>query len=211
MEKKSWFDKVDNGIFKTLKCVSYAATVFLAAMMVLAVVNVVLEKLKKIGVPVEGIGDTPNWIMFMNIGVVFLASAYVTLERGHSGVDLLTRHYPKIVQEVLSALSHLAGFVVFVFVSYLGYIKVLIPQLENNARINDTLASSFPQWPFGALYIFGMALLAFSQLWGVVRVCMGRPAASDAANLEKESKELLAQAREAIGPNTEKQTGKEGE
>lgn len=211
MKEKSLFDKIDNGIFKTLKYISYVATVFLAAMMILAVVNVVLEKLKKIGVPVEGIGDTPNWIMYMNIGVVFLASAYVTLERGHSGVDLLTRHYPKAIQNALGVLTHLAGCVVFAYISYLGYIKVLIPQLANNARINDTLASSFPQWPFGALYIFGMVILSFSQLWGAVRICMGQPAASNAANLEKESEELLAQAREALNHPTDTQTEKEAE
>ena len=211
MKKKTLFDKIDNGIFKALKAVSYAATVFLAAIMILAVVNVVLEKLKKVGVPVSGIGDTPNWIMFMNIGVVFLASAYVTLERGHSGVDLLTRHYPKIVKNILAAISHLCGFAIIGLVTYVGYKKVLVPQIVNESHINETLASSFPQWPFGALYIFGMGILAISQLWGFVRICMGRPAASHAVDLEKESEELLAQAREAAGIKVEALEEKEAE
>ncbi len=195
--KRTPFDKVDNVVFRTLKYVSYLAVFFLAAIMVLAFVNVVLEKLKKVGVPVSSIADTANWIKFMNVGVVYLATAYVTLERGHSGVDLLTRHYPKVVQSILHAIAHLCGGVIISYITYLGYVKVLTVQLANNARINDTLASSFPQWPFGVLYLVGMGLLAFSQFWGFLRICMGRPAASNAVSLEEQSEALLAQAEKA--------------
>ena len=128
------FDKVDSVVYRVLKVISYLAGIFLLAIMLLAVVNVVLEKLHKVDVPVSGIGDTKQWIQYMNICVVYFATAFVTLERGHSSMDLLTRRYPKIVQKILNAVAYLAGTVVFGFISYLGVVKVLAGQLANNAR-----------------------------------------------------------------------------
>lgn len=205
--KPSAFDKVDNAVYKALRVVSYAAGVFLCAIMVLAVVNVILEKLHKMGVPVNGIGDTKQWIQYLNICVVYLATAYVTLERGHSNMDLLTRRYPKIVQKILNMLAYLCGTVVFGYIGYLGVVKVLAGQLQNNARINETLATSFPQWPFGVAYSFGFFLLAFSCLWAFVRICFGRPAAREAVDVEAKNKELLEQAAaEAAAENGEEES-----
>ena len=198
------FDKVDSVVYRVLKVISYLAGIFLLAIMLLAVVNVVLEKLHKINVPVSGIGDTKQWIQYMNICVVYFATAFVTLERGHSSMDLLTRRYPKIVQKILNAVAYLAGTVVFGFISYLGVVKVLAGQLANNARINETLATSFPQWPFGAVYAFGFAILSFSCLWAVVRICFGKGVAQEAVDVEAKNAELLEQAaREAAAEEKE--------
>lgn len=186
------FDKVDSVVYRILRYISYVATVFLLGIMLLAFVNVVLEKLHKLGAPLSGINDTMNWIKYMNICVVYLATAYVTLERGHSGLDLLTRRYPKPVRRVLSVLAYLCGTVVIGYISYLGYVKVFVGQIEKNARINDTLASSFPQWPFGVVYFAGMGLLAFSCLWAAIRVVMGRKAAAEAVDMEEKNKEIRA-------------------
>ena len=192
MKDRSLFDKVDSVLYKALRYISYVATVFLLGIMLLAFLNVVLEKLHKLGVPVNGIGDTMNWIKYMNICVVYLATAYVTLERGHSGLDLLTRHYPKVVQKLLGVLAYLCGTVVIGYISYLGYTKVLVGQIEKNARINDTLAASFPQWPFGVVYMVGMGLLAFSCLWAAIRIIAGRKPAAEAVDMEEKNKEALA-------------------
>jgi TRAP-type C4-dicarboxylate transport system permease small subunit len=192
-EQRSGFDKVDQVIYKLLRYISYGATFFLFVTMMIAVINVVLEKLHKLGVPVSGIGDTVNWIKYMNVCVVYLCTAYITLERGHSGIDLLTRHYPKIVQRILSGIAYLAGAVVIGYISYLGYVKVFAGQLANNARINDTLATSFPQWPFGLVYFVGMGLLSFSCLWAFVRICFGRKPAQEAVDPEEVNAELRAE------------------
>ena len=109
MKQHATFDKVDGVIYRILRYISYAATFFLFVTMMIAVINVILEKLHKLGAPVAGIADTVNWIKYMNVCVVYLCTAYITLERGHSGVDLLTRHYPKVVQRILSALAYLLG------------------------------------------------------------------------------------------------------
>lgn len=188
------FDKVDAAVYKVIRFVSYFAAIFLLAIMVLAVLNVILEKAHKMGVPVSGISDTKQWIQYINICVVYLATAFVTLERGHSSMDLLTRRYPRIVQKVLSIVAYGAGTLVFGYIGYLGIVKVLNGQLTNNARINETMASSFPQWPFGAVYSFGFLLLAFSCLWGVLRICCGKNVAQDAVDVEAKNAELLKQA-----------------
>ena len=109
-------------------------------------------------------------------------------------MDLLTRRYPTIVQKILGAVAYLAGTVVFSYIGYLGVVKVLMGQIENNARINETLATSFPQWPFGLAYSFGFFLLGFSCLWAFVRICFGKAVAQDAVDIEAKNKELLEQA-----------------
>ena len=192
--KLSAFDKVDRVVYKALKVVSYLAAFFLLAIMVLAVVNVILEKLHKMNVPVSGIGDTKQWVQYMNVCVVYFATAFVTLERGHSNMDLLTRRYPKVVQKALNVVAYCAGTVVFGYIGYLGGFKVLAGQIANNARINETLASSFPQWPFGLVYTFGFTILSLSCLWGVVRVIFGKAVAQEAVDVEAENAELLKKA-----------------
>ena len=188
------FDKVDAAVYKIIRVISYLAAFFLLAIMVLAVVNVILEKAHKMGVPVSGIGDTKQWIQYMNICVVYFATAFVTLERGHSNMDLLTRRYPVIVQKILTVVAYVAGTAVFGYIGYLGIVKVLAGQLANNARINETLSTSFPQWPFGAVYAFGFLILSFSCLWGVVRVCFGKNVAQEAVDVEAKNAELLKEA-----------------
>ena len=192
--KHPTFDKVDSVVYKVIRTISYAAAAFLFAIMALAVINVILEKAHKMGVPVNGIGDTKQWIQYMNVCVVYFATAFVTLERGHSNMDLLTRRYPAIVQNILSAVAYFAGAVIFSYIGYLGVVKVVAGQLANNARINETLATSFPQWPFGVAYSFGFFMLGFSCLWAFIRICFGKPAAQDAVDVEAKNKELLEQA-----------------
>ncbi len=189
---KKTFDKVDSVIYRILRYISYAATFFLFVTMMIAVINVILEKLHKLGAPVSGISDTVNWIKYMNVCVVYLCTAYITLERGHSGIDLLTRHYPKVVQKILSMVAYLAGGVVIAYISYLGYTKVFAGQIANNARINDTLATSFPQWPFGLVYFVGMGLLSLSCFWAFLRVCFGKKPAQEAVDPEEANAEIRA-------------------
>ena len=193
MKERTLFDKVDGVIYKVLRYISYAATVFLVAIMLVSFINVILEKLHQVGVPVSGIPNTVNWVQFMNVCVVYLAVAYVTLERGHSGLDLLTRHYPKWLQKACSILAYACGAVVIGYIGYLGYAKVFVSQLEKNTRINETLASAFPAWPFGLVYFVGMGLLAFSCLWAIVRICAGRPVATEARDIEEETRQKLAE------------------
>lgn len=185
----SIFDKVDSVIYRILRYISYAATIFLFGIMMVAVVNVILEKLHKIGVPVTGISDTVNWIKYMNVCVVYLCAAYITLERGHSSVDLLTRFYPKTVRRILNAVAYLSGCVVLGYISYLGYVKVFIGQVEKNTKINETLAASFPAWPFGLVYFVGMGLLSFSCLWAFIRVCADRKPAQEAVDIEANARD----------------------
>ena len=204
--KHPTFDKVDSVVYKVIRVISYAAAFFLLAIMLLAVVNVVLEKAHKMGVPVSGIGDTKQWIQYMNVCLVYFATAYVTLERGHSNMDLLTRRYPTLVQKILSAVAYVAGAVIFSYIGYLGVTKVLAGQLANNARINETLATSFPQWPFGAAYSFGFFLLGFSCLWAFVRICFGKAPAQEAVDVEAKNKELLEQAAAEAAENGEEES-----
>lgn len=227
LKESSTFEKVDKVVFKIVRFVSYLATVFLLLIMLIAVVNVLGEKLQKIGFPVTGVTNSSNWVQFLNVGVVYLTCAYVTLERGQTSVDLILKHYPKTVQRILNIFANLVGCVVVGYIAWRGTVKVFAEQLSTNARINASMGTSFPQWPFGLIYSVGMWLLAFSLLWAMVRLCAGRPAASMALDLDEVREGIMedlnagenapcdelsdAASDNAVTPSTQQSDGKDGE
>ena len=86
------YDKVDNVIVKILKYVSYISGVCLIAIMFVAFFNVLGEKIFHKGIPAS-----TEIIQYLHIPVVFLACGYVTLDTGHTKIDLLAKHPEGIV------------------------------------------------------------------------------------------------------------------
>ena len=82
-------------IVKILKYVSFISGVCLIAIMFVAFFNVLGEKIFHKGIPAS-----TEIIQYLHIPVVFLACGYVTLDTGHTKIDLLSKHLPKAVQPV---------------------------------------------------------------------------------------------------------------
>jgi TRAP-type C4-dicarboxylate transport system permease small subunit len=81
---------VDSVIVKILRYVSYISGVCLILIMFVAFFNVLGEKILHKGIPAS-----TEIIQYLHIPVVFLACGYVTLDTGHTKIDLLSKHFPK--------------------------------------------------------------------------------------------------------------------
>lgn len=94
--QKNAFEKIDGVVFRALKCIAYVSAACLVGIMLVAFFNVVGEKLRKVGLPVTGIPASTEIIQYLHIPVVFLAAAFVTMDRGHTRIDLVSAQLPSL-------------------------------------------------------------------------------------------------------------------
>ncbi|MCR5785035.1 MAG: TRAP transporter small permease [Eubacterium sp.] len=173
MEKKipGWFKKADDTVLKIYKYVSYIALISLVAIMLIAFFDVIGEKLSKIGVPVHGISGYSDWIAYLHVPVVFFSAGYITLERGHTCVDILTSRLNKVIRKVTAYIGFIIGIAITVLMTARGY--VLLKDIYEHHTTIGTSSYSFPQWPFAFMYLCGMIMLTFSFVWALLRMVFG--------------------------------------
>lgn len=161
--KNGWFEKTDAVIFKIVKGISQVSGICLIGIMLVAFFNVLGEKIFHHGVP----GST-EIITYLHVPVVFLAAAYVTLDAGHTKIDLLSKHLPQAAQTVLAIIGNIIATAICFYVGLRGFVRVA-DMIEHHSRSAVT-GFGFPIWPFGVVFAFGFMILAFTFLWSVVRI-----------------------------------------
>lgn len=163
------FKRVDNVIRKILRFFCWLSAVALIVIMLVAFINVIGEKLARAGVTwARGIPNSNYVIQYFHIPLVFLAAGYVTLDQGHTRIDLLIQKWPK-VEKVALLIGHVLGAAISFFISYRGVTVTLAKDLEKNIRIAAT-ASSMKAWPFTVCHCVGFFLLGVSFVWAAVRM-----------------------------------------
>lgn len=165
MSKKSptLYDKVDNVIVKILKYVSYISGVCLIAIMFVAFFNVLGEKIFHKGIPAS-----TEIIQYLHIPVVFLACSFVTLDTGHTKIDLLSRHFPHWLQMLFTTVGNLIAVFITSFVGYRGLVQM--QKFYSTHAKSSTTGFGFAKWPFALIFAIGFFLLAVSFLWATVRL-----------------------------------------
>ena len=161
------FDRVDNWIVRILKWFSYVSAVCLVSIMLVAFFNVLGEKLRQAGLPVTGIPASTEIIKYLHIPVVFLAAAFVTLDRGHTKIDLLSSHFPKWLQQACTTIGNLVGTGICSIITWRAFIQM--GKFIARHKMSSVSGVGFPLWPFALITAVGFALLAFSFLWSIVR------------------------------------------
>ena len=174
------YDKLDRWVVRILKWVSYVSAVALVGIMLVAFFNVIGEKLRQAGLPVTGIPASTEIIQYLHIPVVFLAMAYVTLDRGHTKIDLLSSKFPKPVQLFFAIVGDLCGIFVACFIAWRGFLQ-MINFMEIN-RMSSVTGVGFPLWPFAFILSVGYVLLALSFVWDIVRRVLGKDVPGPAAD-----------------------------
>lgn len=163
------FEKADAAVVRVIRAVSYISGVCLVGIMFVAFFNVLGEKLFHKGIPMS-----TELVQYLHIPVVFLAAAYVTLDRGHTRIDLLSSRFPKAVQAVCSVLGNLLGAGICAFISSRGFVQM--GNFITRHKMSSVAGIGFPLWPFALVLAAGFALLAFSFLWSILRTFAGIPA-----------------------------------
>lgn len=169
--QKSTFEKVDGVVCKALKYVAYVSAVCLVGIMLVAFFNVLGEKLRKVGLPVTGIPASTEIITYLHIPVVFLAVAYVTVERGHTRIDLLSSKLPSVVQKLCNILGYVIGIAVCALISWRGYVQM--DKFITRHKMSSVSGVGFPLWPFALILVIGFILLGLSFVWAIVREIVG--------------------------------------
>jgi len=167
IERLSTFQRIDNVVVKFLKMITYLSAIALIGIMLVAVINVVGEKLAKLGLPVSGIPMSTEIITYLNIPVVFFAAAFVQLDTGHTRIDLIVG-VSKTVNFISGILGSILGAVICSFVGYRGLVLMGQNYTQNARSAASTV--SFPIWPFNLILSLGFFLLALAFLWCIVRL-----------------------------------------
>lgn len=164
---KNTIEVVDRFVTGVIEKISYVSGVCLVGIMLVAFFNMLGEKLKTFGVPIGGVPGAKEIVQYLHIPVVFMAAAFVTLDRGHVRIDLLVNKFPKILQKVLMTLGYICGMVICTFVSQRGFV-LMVKQIKRH-KMSATSGFAFPLWPFALIMAVGFALLVISFAWAIVR------------------------------------------
>ena len=157
----SGFLRVDQVVRKILRFFCWLSAVALMVVMFVAFFNMVGEKLGRLGISwAQGIPNSTAIIQYFHIPLVFLAAGYVTLDQGHTRIDLLIQKWPK-AEKIFMLIGHVLGAAVSFFISYRGVFVTLADNLRLNARINTT-ADSWVAWPFTLGHCAGFFYRPFS-------------------------------------------------
>ena len=154
--------RFDDGLFKVMKWISYVSAVCLLVITLLSTADVIADKF--IG---KGITNAMEIVTYLNIPVVFLSTAFVQLERGHTHIDLIYVHFPMWAQKLIHTIGNILGVGLSVFVGYRAVI--LTTQKIATKAMSSAAQTAFAVWPFVAVFAFGFALMAIAFLWSLFR------------------------------------------
>lgn len=160
---KGRLGQIDNIIVKIIKYVSFVSMVCLIGIMLVTFFNVLGEKIFHKGIP-----SSTETVKYLHVPVVFLSVGFVTLDRGHTSIDLLSQHFPPAVQKVSSVVCFLLGAFISTFVGCRG-LSQMSRHLSVHARSSVT-GFGFPLWPFSLLFSIGFFMIALTFLWSIVRI-----------------------------------------
>lgn len=161
-----------NVIVKILKYVSYISGVCLIAIMFVAFFNVLGEKIFHKGIPAS-----TEIIQYLHIPVVFLACGYVTLDTGHTKIDLLSKHLPQGVQFACNLIGNLIAVFITSFVGYRGLVQMQ-KFMATHAK-SSTTGFGFAKWPFGADLLHRVLPAGAELRVATVRLFVKKPAAEE--------------------------------
>jgi TRAP-type C4-dicarboxylate transport system permease small subunit len=116
-------------------------------------------------------------IQYMHIPLVYLSAAYVTLDHGHTSIDLVTSKFPISVRKGLRIFGNLMGVGICGFISYRAFFVLVPKHIASHATINS-VATGWPVWPFSLAEAVGFLALAVSFLWAIVRILAKRDSLS---------------------------------
>jgi len=163
------FLRVDRVVKKIMRFFCWLSAIALIIIMCVAFFNVIGEKLVRAGLSwASGIKNSTAIIQYFHIPLVFLAAGYVTLDQGHTRIDLLIQKFPR-VEKFFMLVGHVLGAAISFFISYRGVSVTLVQNLQNHARINTT-SDSWVVWPFTVCHCLGFFLLGMSFVWAFVRM-----------------------------------------
>ncbi len=166
----SKFRSVDDKIVAFFHFFANISAVALIVIMLIAFVDVVGAKLHKAGLDwAHGISSSMAIIKYFHIPLVFLTAGYVTLDQGHTRIDLICGKFPRWLEKIFMLIGHILGAALSFYISFASVANILVPDIKMHKSITN-IPGDFPKWPFTVCHILGFTLLGLSFVWSIVRM-----------------------------------------
>lgn len=159
MKGKNLLLSSSDGFTRVTRWLAIAAAACLGVTMLIGTIDVVGTKF--FSWPVPGAKEI---IEELNVGIVFLAIAFVAIGRGHIRITILERFMPKVLNFSFGILGYVAGILLSAFLSWRAF--VLLQSSIQNHILKGGGELLLPVWP-GTLICFvgsGFLLTAFMLL-----------------------------------------------
>ena len=162
------------------------------------------ERLRKwgayiIGVPIfmMAIIETLNgfgrklWVAFpcavetvesLLVVTTYFGVSIVAIERGHVKVDLLTRKFPRAIQNYVTIFADVVGAGVFALITWGAWKMAVYAVKIWEMRIG---VYYFPLWPFKVLFAFGTTLFVIQLIINIIKLTHVSLGHSHYANMDK--------------------------
>lgn len=166
MENKTAWQKIDNLLSRVAKWFVYVAAASAGVMMAIAVIDVIGSKFFN-----RGILGTGEMIEELNIILVFMAVAYVQLDRGHIRIAIIENVLAPWANHILVMFGNLMGIFIFAFMSWRTLVllkKHILIQVTKEGAIHFLL------WPFSLAMFMGLVLLTIVYVAVFIKGLAGR-------------------------------------
>ncbi len=140
---------------------SIASTVALAAIMFIAVIDIVGTKFLRHAFP-----GAPEFIQSLNAPLVFLAVAFVQLDRGHTRIELLQQRMPRAVKCGIRLTGNILGIIICFVFGWRGFVYMQECMLAHKTAGG---AVKFQIWPFVATLMIGYFFLALAFVISLIK------------------------------------------
>jgi TRAP-type C4-dicarboxylate transport system permease small subunit len=130
----------------------------------IATANVIVQKLFH-----GNISSANDYVTYMFVVIVYAAIPHVQMETDLTNVDILSVHFPKKVNLVISIIGDVIGMGIFGFIGYAVYRNVFVKYFTLKTVATIGASGTFVLWPFALLAAVSMMLMVFTFVWNNVR------------------------------------------
>lgn len=161
------FAKIDCAIENGFKRISYLSGFLTFIIAIVVTINIITTKLFSWSIP-----SATEWVSYLFCGMFYFAISYVKLSQGLVAVDILSVHFPPVVNDIITIFSDLAAAALYGMIGY--YALPLLQKNLNYHVMSSTGTGAFPLWPFNGIVMVFSTLFAFTMIWHIVRLLVYR-------------------------------------
>lgn len=152
----TWFGRFDRRVTQFTKYMSYVAGLGLLTIVFVLVADVIGWKFFRRPVPSQA-----DWVQYMNVVAVFFAAAYVQMDRGSTGIELVQKRFNRRVKVCVRAFAALLGVAVCGYCAYRGIVLAHEYLVDGKKATGEI---KFAIWPFVACMDIGFIMLTVGFL-----------------------------------------------
>jgi TRAP-type C4-dicarboxylate transport system permease small subunit len=152
LNKNTMWSYFETAVTQITKWCAGVSIVAITLMMLLGVLDIAGTKIFNNGIP-----SAYDISQQLNVALVFMSMAYVTLERGHITMNVIEDHVSQGVRRIMKLTGEFLSILLCIFLSWRSFI--LFQRLIENGQPNRGQIE-FPLWPFALLVFIGFVLMS---------------------------------------------------